>query len=149
MSPSLIAPEPAKLSRSSTPQSYVSGGLESRSPVPSSGSGVFENETQRKKSHPHSDKGYGSTTSVSSGSSGDSKWYLTLARSHPNLVPNVLNLHYPQFLRPLNGALSFWYEIYMLCSLLVSLCSSLVVFLASSGLGKILRNSQNIYAYYM
>lgn len=39
----------------------------------SEGSGSFENATQRKKSHPHSDKGYGSTTSVSSGSSGDSK----------------------------------------------------------------------------
>ena len=70
---SVIAPESAHLSRSSTPHSISSGGLESRSPVLSSGSGVFENETQRKKSQPHSDKGYGSTTSVSSGSSGDSK----------------------------------------------------------------------------
>ncbi|XP_078345680.1 tensin-3-like isoform X2 [Oculina patagonica] len=65
--------QPAQLSRSSTPQSFKSGGLESsgRSPVLSDGSGSFENAIQRKKSHPHSDKGYGSTTSVSSGSSGD------------------------------------------------------------------------------
>lgn len=70
---SLIANELSQPSRSSTPQSYVSGGMEARSPVPSSESGVFDNNTQRKKSQPHSDKGYGSTTSVSSCSSGDSK----------------------------------------------------------------------------
>lgn len=72
---SASVPQPAELSRSSTPQSFKSAGLDSsyRSPVLSEGSGTFENATQRKKSHPHSDKGYGSTTSVSSGSSGDSK----------------------------------------------------------------------------
>lgn len=65
---SLIGMEPGQLS---TSQSNVSGGVETGSAVFSSGSGVFENDIQRKKSHPHSDKGYGSTTSVSSGSSGD------------------------------------------------------------------------------
>ena len=39
----------------------------------SDGSGTFENATQRKKSHSYSDKGYGSITSVSSGSPGDGK----------------------------------------------------------------------------
>ena len=66
------------MSRSSTPHSFSSGGQDSRSPVLSSGSGVFENEVPRKKSQPHSDKGYGSTTSVSSGSSADSKCYIML-----------------------------------------------------------------------
>lgn len=74
---SLFVPEPTQSSRSSSPQSYVT--QERRSPVLSSGSGVFENESPRKKSQPHSDKGYGSTTSVSSGSSGDSKSCVTMA----------------------------------------------------------------------
>ncbi|XP_073230712.1 tensin-3-like isoform X7 [Porites lutea] len=93
---SVIAPESAHLSRSSTPHSISSGGLESRSPVLSSGSGVFENETQRKKSQPHSDKGYGSTTSVSSGSSGDNVF---LSES-----PKVPGLKFDR------DTSSFWYK---------------------------------------
>ena len=51
----------------------------------SDGSGTFENATQRKKSHSYSDKGYGSITSVSSGSPGDSKWYLLPMQAYLDL----------------------------------------------------------------
>ncbi|XP_022798833.1 tensin-like isoform X3 [Stylophora pistillata] len=66
-------PQLPQLSRSSTPQSLKSRGIieRGRSPLLSDGSGSFENAVQRKKSHPVSDKGYGSTNSVSSGSSND------------------------------------------------------------------------------
>ncbi|XP_044183466.1 tensin-like isoform X3 [Acropora millepora] len=93
---SLIANEPPQPSRSSTPQSYVSGGMEARSPAPSSESGVFDNSTQRKKSQPHSDKGYGSTTSVSSGSSGDNVF-----------LPNSPKIPGLKFDRDTSG---FWYK---------------------------------------
>ncbi|XP_020632271.1 tensin-3-like isoform X2 [Orbicella faveolata] len=66
-------PQPAQLSRFSTPHSFKSGGLDSsyRSSVLSERSGTFENTTRRKKSHSQSDKGYGSTNSVLSDLSGD------------------------------------------------------------------------------
>ena len=79
--------EPGQLS---TSQSNVSGGMETGSAVFSSGSGVFENDIQRKKSHPHSDKGYGSTTSVSSGSSGDSKFYLLVSSEASSLIGTLI-----------------------------------------------------------
>jgi len=50
-----------------------------------SGTSTFENATQRTKSHSYSDKGYGSTTSVSSGSSGDSKQYFLSVQAYLDL----------------------------------------------------------------
>nr|XP_058962535.1 tensin-1-like isoform X3 [Pocillopora verrucosa] len=70
---SINEPQLLQLSHPSTPQSVRSEGPngKGRSPLLSDGSGSFENAVQRKKSHPVSDKGYGSTNSVSSGSSND------------------------------------------------------------------------------
>lgn len=91
LSSSINEPQLPQLSHPSTPQSVRSEGPngKGRSPLLSDGSGSFENAVQRKKSHPVSDKGYGSTNSVSSGSSNDSEY-----RPPPSLQPySVRELH--------------------------------------------------------